>query len=107
MKTTNFKHPWRAMGQAVSNRWVAGAAFVSALMLSSTHLAALPTVTTISGGPTFGYVDGPSLQTAYYHTPVALALDHFAGALFVADRDNNAIRELNLSADVTFTFATY
>ena len=70
-------------------------------------MAAMPTVTTISGGPASGFVDGDSLQTALYHTPIALALDNLGGELFVADRDNNAIRKLTLGANLTFTFATY
>src|SRR5436190_8548213 len=107
MKTTNFKHPWRAIGQAVSSRLAAGAVCATALLLSSAHMAAMPTVTTISGGPTSGFVDGDSLQTALYHTPIALALDNLGGELFVADRDNNAIRKLTLGANLTFTFATY
>ena len=51
----------------------------------------MPTVTTISGGPTSGFVDGDSLQTALYHTPIALALDDLGGELFVADRDPLAV----------------
>src|SRR5437899_6003228 len=107
MKTTNLKQPWRALGQAVSSRWALGAGLVSALLLSATQLEAFPTVTTISGGPSSGYADGDTTQTALFHTPVGLALDELDNVLYVADRDNNAIRRLDLGANLTITFATY
>src|SRR5258708_849418 len=106
MKTTNYKQPWRALGQALSSRCALGAGLVSALLLSAAQLEAFPTVTTISGGPSFGDVDGDTKQTALFHTPVGLALDDTGKTLFVADRDNNAIRSLNLGANLTITFAT-
>jgi len=79
---------------------------VSALLLSSAQLMAT-SVTTISGGPSFGYLDGDTTQTALFHTPVGLALDGPGDFLFVADRDNNAIRRLDLVGNLTASFATY
>src|SRR5215467_12974181 len=105
MKTTQLKHSWRALGQAVSCSWASGTAMVSALLLSSAQLMAT-TVTTISGGPSSGYVNGDTAQTALFHTPIGLALDKTESFLFVADRDNNAIRRLDLSGNLTVTFAT-
>jgi sugar lactone lactonase YvrE len=107
MKTTNFKQPWRALGQAVSSRWALGAGLVSALLLSAVQLEASPTVTTLGGGPSSGYADGDTTQIALFHTPVGLALDDVGSTLYVADRDNNAIRRLDLGANLTITFATY
>ncbi len=73
-----------------------------------TSLTALgqPTVATLSGGPNAGYANGSTFSTALFNTPVGLALDSSGNLLFVADRDNNALRELNLPGDQTFTFTT-
>jgi hypothetical protein len=84
-----------------------GTTALAALLLVPAKLAALPSVQTISGGPTAGYADGDTKQIALYNTPVGLALDSSGNFLYVADRGNNAIRELNLSGNLTFTFATY
>src|SRR5439155_11444488 len=87
-------------------------AVASALLLAASSLIAAPTVTTIAGGPSqgspsrFGYVDGDTAALAKFHTPVGLALDSSGNSLFVADRDNNAIRELDLAGNQTFTFTT-
>src|SRR5262245_33343816 len=113
MKTTIFKYPRRARGQVCPSRWVSGIAAISALLLATTKLTALPSVTTITGGPTLGnngyagYVDGDTAAVAQFNTPIGMALDTSGNFLYVADRNNNAIRELNLSGNVTFTFATY
>src|SRR5690348_6159004 len=106
MKTTNLKHQcataaWRALGSCSR-----AALLGSALLLGAAGLQAMPTVNTISGGPTAGYRDGDTAQAALFNNPVALALDSTETLLFVADRGNNAIRELDLGAGQTFTFAT-
>jgi len=67
----------------------------------------MPVVNTISGGPSAGYQDGDTAQTALFNTPVGLALDKTSSLLFVADRGNNAIRQLDLAGNTTITFATY
>src|SRR5437667_7639688 len=94
-----------------------GVVTVVALLLTAGNLfgASLPAVTTISGGragtPRYGYVDGNTKDLAQFHTPVGLALDS-AGLngsgplLYVADRNNNAIRKLDLDLNQTITFAT-
>jgi hypothetical protein len=79
----------------------------SALLLAASRLAAMPTVTTISGGPTSGYVDGDTAASAMFNTPAGLALDKTSSLLYVADRGNNAIRQLDLAGNQTITFATY
>lgn len=70
-------------------------------------------VETISGGAFqgnsgshSGYVNGDTLNAAQFHTPMGLGLDSTGNYLFVADRDNNAVRRLNLSGNVTETFVT-
>jgi hypothetical protein len=52
-------------------------------------------------------VDGDTAAAALFNTPVGLALDSSGNFLYVADRGNNAIRTLNFSGNLTFTFATY
>ena len=84
-----------------------GTSALAALLLAPAKLAALPSVQTISGGPTAGYADGDTTQIALFNTPVGLALDSSGNFLYVADKGNNAVRTLNLDGNVTFTFATY
>jgi hypothetical protein len=88
-------------------RSAAAALLSSALLLATTRLTAMPVVNTVSGGPTAGYVDGDTTAVALFNTPVALALDKSDNLLFVADRGNNAIRQLDLSGNQTISFATY
>ena len=69
------------------------------------------TVTTLGGGnpnvtPKYqGYKDGNTLTNALFRTPYGLALDEAYGYLYVADRDNNAIRTVDLVLGQTYTFA--
>src|SRR5437867_4381109 len=84
-----------------------------AMVLSSAwRLLAAPQVDTLTGGPSqfsldpAGYVDGDTATVAQFNTPYGIALDPAGNTLFVADRDNNAIRQLDLPAGQTFTFAT-
>src|SRR5437773_667356 len=83
------------------------------LLASTCSLLAAPEVRTLSGGPSelfplgpFGYVDGDTATVAQFNTPYGIALDPTGNTLFVADRDNNAIRQLDLAAGMTFTFTT-
>ena len=57
------------------------------------------------GGPSFGYLDGDTLQRAQFHNPFGCAVDS-KGNLFVADRDNGAIRKLDIVGNVTRTFVS-
>src|SRR6266568_1609868 len=112
MKTILLNYP----GRFSSGVPRLGAVTVVALLLAAGDLlGALPVVNTISGGragtPRYGYVDGDTKNLAQFHTPIGLALDS-AGLngsgrlLYVADRDNNAIRKLDLDLNQTITFAT-
>ena len=85
-----------------------------AMVLSSAwRLLAAPQVDTLTGGPSqfsldpAGYVDGDTATVAQFHTPYGIALDPTGNTLFVADRDNNAIRQIDLAGGQTFTFTTY
>jgi hypothetical protein len=107
MKTTSFKRQRTTAAAASLGSLARNALLGSALLLGATSLTAMPTVNTISGGPTAGYVDGNTFSVAEYHTPVGLALDGTSTLLFVADRLNNAVRQLDLSGGQTITFANY
>src|ERR1700733_11432976 len=58
----------------------------------------------IAGNGTAGLVDGPALSAEFF-SPRGLALDAPLNLLFIADRDNNAVRELNLATGVVSTIA--
>ncbi|MBW8865611.1 MAG: hypothetical protein JF609_11965, partial [Verrucomicrobia bacterium] len=58
------------------------------------------------GSTYYGYSDGDTFLDARFHTPSGLALDSSGQLLLVADRDNNAIRVLDLANDFTWTFTT-
>jgi streptogramin lyase len=67
----------------------------------------------LSGGPLtghpqfYGFINGDTAAVAQFHTPIGLAVDSSSTILYVADRDNNAIRKLDLTAGQTITFATF
>jgi hypothetical protein len=107
MKTTPFQRPQRggspvAFGCAVAAVWLLGFA----------SLKAAPTVAWVAGGPSatnsnyYGYTDGNTAEYSQFHTPIGLAVDSTGNYLYVADRDNNAIRELDLGGNETITFTT-
>jgi sugar lactone lactonase YvrE len=62
------------------------------------------TISVIAGNGTAGYVDG-SASSAEFYRPMGLAFDAQLNALFIADRDNNIIRELNLGSSQVTTVA--
>ena len=84
-----------------------------ALVLASIcWLQAAPEVQTLAGGPSqffphipAGYVDGDTATVAQFNSPHGIAVDPTGNRLLVADRDNNAIRHLDLDTGQTFTFA--
>ena len=84
-------------------------AILAALLLwiSCSQSFALPTVTTIGGGLGtihYGYKDGNTFSNALFRVPAAIALDEFYNFLYVADRDNNAVRVVDLGLGETTTF---
>lgn len=86
-----------------------GLALGLAGLLPNAH--AQVTVKTLGGGPIIldgpanGFVDGATLQESQFSTPSGLALDA-AGLLYVADRDNGAVRQLDVQADAVTTLIT-
>ena len=104
MKNIFFRRPERSLGLTIC-----GFIFGCAWLLNIAKLHAV-TVTTLGGGdphvsPQYlGYRDGTTLSSALFHTPSGLAMDSTGSYLFVADRDNNAIRYLDLAAGQTWTF---
>lgn len=109
MKTAIYNCLWRPFKRGIGNVRICG--FLAALALGFTgpHLSAAPTVTTLSEIPYFsypayyGYGDGP-VQWSQFHTPCGLALDSTGNILLIADRDNNAIRYVDLSDNMVWTF---
>ncbi|MBI2948503.1 MAG: chitobiase/beta-hexosaminidase C-terminal domain-containing protein [Verrucomicrobia bacterium] len=53
---------------------------------------------TTPSGPDAGYVDGNSLQASQFSFPSGVAVDA-SGNLLIADRDNGAVRKLDLAAN--------
>src|SRR5690348_15815033 len=113
MKTTLLMHRARAVGQVRSRLRASGAILFSGLVLATAQLGAFPVVSTLGGGPApghpsyFGFITGDTAAVAQFHTPVGIAADFAGTLLYVADRDNNAIRRLDLVAGQTITFATF
>src|ERR1035441_1742664 len=106
MKTNIFNRPWRAFPALRA----VGTTVVSALLLVTVNLRAQTpngvVVGTLGGGgypPYYGYVDGDTANVAEFHTPIGLAMESTGDYLHIADRDNNAIRVLDLAAGETFT----
>ena len=107
MKTTSTKHQ-RPPAARPLFQWLSRAALGSAaLLLAGARLAAMPTVNTIGGGPSAGYVDGDTFAISRFNTPAGLALDKTSSLLYVADRGNNVVRQLDLAGNQTISFASY
>ena len=64
-------------------------------------------ISTVAGTPqTPGFTgDGGLATSAKLYTPWGLALNSTGTTLYIADRDNNAIREVNLATGIITTFA--
>ena len=85
------------------------AAAIAVLLLAANNLLGGPTATTVqrvAGLGSSGSANGATLTQASFSTPVGLALDNSGGYLYVADRDNNAIRQLDLTYGLTITAIT-
>ena len=67
------------------------------------------TIATLAGGPNAGNMDGNTLQTSLFNFPAGIALDPSDTTLFVADYNNNAIREITDIGDTatSYTFSPY
>ena len=107
MKTATFP----GVGPIATLVRAALTATVITAALAAGNLFAGPTVKTLGGGyvsQRYGYFDTNTLY-ALFHTPMGLVANQ-SGTVFVADRDNNAVRELiNVSGfqnGNTYTFTT-
>jgi len=113
MKNIIAKNVWRAFGQAGAIIRREGAILLMALLLTAASVASATTVSWVSGGPNngyptgAGYVDGDITLQAEYHTPCGLAVDLSGDYLFVADRDNNAVRVLEFDNNTASTLLTF
>jgi len=109
--------------ESVAARWF-GLLAIAVLLLVAVSLKAQSsktetTVTTLGGGPQYynknsNFGSSNSVYGTLYsqfHTPSGLAYDNFQDYLYVADRDNNAVRLIDLSDPAnpseTYTFAPY
>src|ERR1035441_8601008 len=115
MKTNTLNRPWWASPTLRG----AGTAVLSALLLASANLMAMPEVGSLNGGPLdvgfpfFGNEEGNPVDStpAQFYTPIGLALDSTGNYLYVPDRVNNKIRVVDLDPsqpahyNLTFTFA--
>jgi hypothetical protein len=110
MRAAILKRAGRAFGQTPFASLSRGVIVTVALLLAATSLSAAPSMTTLGGGnpnvnPKYrGYSDGLTLSQALFYTPCGLALDSSGELLYVADRDNNRIRFLDLVSGWTWTF---
>ncbi len=104
MKTKISTSPWPVR---VPCRWLQ--VVLALLLLGTANFARAVTVNTLGGGnpsvspPYQGYKDGTTLSTALFRTPMGITYDDYYDCLYVADRDNNAIRMLDLAGGQTFT----
>lgn len=57
------------------------------------------------GGPSYGFADGKSLEQAQFNLPSGCVLTS-SGYLFVADRNNNSLRRLDVAGNRTTTVVT-
>jgi sugar lactone lactonase YvrE len=91
--------------------WVRQAVWLAALVCLASGLHAQVTVRTLGGGHAdvygvpHGYVDGRTLEDAMFNTPLSPVIGP-DGNLWLADRDNGAIRKLLLASGQTRTVMT-
>jgi sugar lactone lactonase YvrE len=110
MRATFLKRAWRAFGHAYFAPQSRGATLLVAALLAATSLSASPVVTTLGGGnphvsPKYqGNKNGITLSQALFRTPYGIAVSSDGQKLYVADRDNHAIRKIDLVAGLTSTF---
>src|SRR5438094_2289513 len=100
----------RAGTEVSSVPWVWLSLFLLLFLACPVTTVAAPVVSTLTGGPSqanhnyFGYADGNTKDDAQFHTPIGMAFDNSGNFMAIADRDNNAIRILDLAGNLTATF---
>jgi Fibronectin type III domain len=91
------------------------ATLLGAVSLQAQFSQTETTVTTLGGGPqyynpgsSYGYSNSINgTLESQFHTPSGIAVDNGLDLLYVADRDNNAVRYLDLVSGQTYTLAPY
>jgi len=84
-----------------------GAVAMLVLFLGAAHLTAQTVVKTLGGGPLndpnvwAGYSDGNTASDSQFNTPCGIAMDISGRYLVLADKGNNAIRIIDLTAGKT------
>ena len=73
------------------------------LTMNSDSTWQVETVAGGNGSNQGGYSDGP-VQTALFYSPCGITLDN-SGNIFIIDRNNNAIRKINLTSGMVTTLA--
>src|SRR2546425_191608 len=91
-------------------------ALLAVSLAIAADLRADPQVKTVAGGPksfntlNYGYRDGQTFTNAQFNMPSGLSINTSGTIMFVADRTNNAIRQITMPVDVaasqTTTFTT-
>ena len=78
-----------------------------AVLVTTADIGHATSIATLGGGdpnvsPQFkGYRNGTTLTQALFSTPCGLAIDQSGNYLFIADRDNNALRLTDFSLNFT------
>ncbi|HTI97699.1 MAG TPA: FN3 associated domain-containing protein [Dongiaceae bacterium] len=110
MKTAPSLLRLRKLPRRLGLRRVCATAILALLATLLLPNSQATTVKTITGGPTqnnpnsyFGYADGAIVGYAQFHTPYGLAIDSSGKYLFIADRDNDAIRMIDFNSGFAFT----
>lgn len=78
------------------------------MITASTLNTSSPTYTLVAGTGVAGFAEGPggTGSAAKFSTPVGLSLDAVNNMLYVADRDNNAIRKIDVTNPAAATVST-
>ena len=106
MKTMPVNRPGRFLSRTRFGTRLRCAVAVALLGLATASVFAGATVSWIGGGPAAGYVDGYT-NNARYYTPCGLAIDPTGDFLYIANRDNNAVRVIQFDIGQTYTLPTY
>jgi sugar lactone lactonase YvrE len=110
MRTTILKRVSQAFGQAhLAPQLSRRITLLVSSLLAATSLSASPVVNTLGGGnphvtPKYqGNKNGITLSQALFRTPYGIAVSSDGHTLYVADRDNHAIRKVDLVSGLTST----
>jgi hypothetical protein len=94
-------------GRALARGLLTALATATAMLLTTTAQA-VPSISSVGGGAPsnqnpYGFVDGNTASDTKFHTPMGLSINSSSDAIYVADRDNNALRILDLVSGLTWS----